>query len=102
MPTSSEASRIKAKLMTLLVINIMQPVLRSTLNIQLSKYANPIELLKIINELVNENKIVKEHYRYRTTASGWKSTIPGEGRVLRDIHRMEYLVESSKQRGGFK
>ena len=60
---------------------------------------NRPELEELLSELNREGKIAEENNHYRLTYNGTESIIPGKGRTIRDIHRMEYLVEYSKQRG---
>jgi hypothetical protein len=96
----SDWQKTKAKVLTLLAINIFQPVEFSVLKGYLSDHAKPVELRKILGDLVRERKVVREASHYRLTDTGLTSIIPGKGRFVRDIHRMEYLIHYTKQRGG--
>lgn len=100
MSSLSDWQKTKAKVLTLLAINIFQPVKCSVLTGYLSDHAKSAELHQILGELVRERKVVREASHYRLTAAGLKSIVPGKGRFVRDIHRMEYLVHYTKQRGG--
>lgn len=91
---------IRAKLLTLLAINIFQPVKISFLKQKLNNQIDTSKLRIILHELIKEKKVNRELRHYHLTYKGLKSVIPGKGRVLRDLHRMEYLVSLSKKGGG--
>lgn len=95
-----DLEKIRAKLLTLAVVNVLQPVEKSLLAEQLKSRINAEQLDDILSELIKEKRVAKEKRRYRLTSRGMWSTIPGEGRVLRDIYRMKYLARGSRQRGG--
>lgn len=100
MVLSPDLQRIRAKLLTLVAVNIFQPAESSLLVEQLKSHIDTEQIDSILDELVKEKRIIEEGSRYRLTYHGGKSIIPGKGRILRDIQRMEYLVQLSKQRGG--
>jgi len=81
-------------------INVFQPVERSFLVEQLEPEADTDQIDHILDELIKEKRVAVEKDHFRLTYRGIKSIIPGRGRILRDIQRMEYLVQLSKQRGG--
>ena len=95
----SEWLTIKKKAITLFVINVFQPVTVETIHRKLQDEVSLPELQDLLFELNHEGKITEENKHYRLTSIGTKSIIPGKGRTMRDIHRMEYLIEYSKQRG---
>ncbi len=88
-----------AKLVTLLAINIFQPVKLSLLKQKLNTQIDTSKLKIILDELIKEKKLNRELRHYRLTYKGLNSVVPGKGRVLRDLHRMEYLVNLSKGGG---
>ena len=91
--------KIKTKVTVLLVINIFQPVSFETIHKNIGDKISFSQLQELLTELTQECKITEENAHYRLTSIGLVSIIPGKGRTIRDIHRMEYLVEYSKQRG---
>lgn len=97
---SADLQMIRDKLLTLLTINVFQPVKKSSLVEQLDTVIDTNQIDHILSELVEEKRVVIEKDHFRLTYKGMKSLIPGKGRTLRDIQRMEYLVQLSKQRGG--
>ena len=90
---------ISDKLITLYAVNIFQPAEKDVLLKQLDNIRSQ-KLERILNELINEKKIVVEKNHFRLTLKGMDSIIPGEGRILRDLQRMEYLSQLSKKGGG--
>lgn len=97
---SRNLQSIRDKLITLVAVNIFQPVERSFLLDQLDTIIDTERLDNILDKLLEEKKIVNEENHFRVTYKGMKSMIPDKGRILRDIQRMQYLVQLSKQRGG--
>lgn len=97
---STDLQMIRAKLLTLLTVNVFQPVDRALLVEYLKSSIDTQQIDCILDELIKENRVTKESDRYRLTYHGGKTIIPGKGRILRDIQRMKYLVKISKQRGG--
>ena len=97
---SQNLQTLRSKILTLVAINVFQPVERSFLSEQLDIIIDTERLDNILNELLEENRVVIEGNHFRVTYKGMKSMIPDKGRILRDIQRMEYLVQLSKERGG--
>lgn len=95
----SEWLTTKTKVTVLFIINIFQPTTLETIHRNMRYEISLPDLQDLLNELHNEGKITEENKHYRLTFIGSKSIIPGKGRTMRDTHRMEYLVEYSKQRG---
>jgi hypothetical protein len=95
-----DLEKIRVKLLTLAVVNVLQPVEKSLLAEQLKSRIDAEQLDNILSELIKERRVAKEKKRYRLTSRGMRSTTPGKGRILRDIHRMKYLARSTRQRGG--
>lgn len=91
---------LRDKLITLVAVNIFQPAEKALLSRQLDSIIDTGRLDYILNELLNEKRVVIEQNNFRVTNRGMKSMIPDKGRILRDIQRMEYLVNLSKKRGG--
>lgn len=91
--------RIRAKWLSLAVVNIHQPVRKAYLVEKLKSSIDVADIDSILKELVKEKRLAKEQGRYRLTYHGTKSILPATGRVMRDIHRMKYLVNISKGRG---
>jgi hypothetical protein len=96
----SEWLKIKTKLNLLFIINIFQPVLLENIQKNVNDEIALPQLQDLLTELEQEGKIAIENQHFRLTLIGLQSIIPGKGRTMRDIHRMEHLVEFSKQRGG--
>lgn len=90
---------ISDKLITLYAVNIFQPVEKDFLLKQLNNIRSK-KLDRILDELINEKRIVIEKNHFRLTLKGMYSMIPGDGRILRDLQRMEYLSQLSKKGGG--
>ena len=91
---------LRAKLITLLAINILQPVQLKSLRRKLQPQIKPIKIKNILKELIAQNKVAVEKDYYRLTYSGIKSIVPNRGKFLRDNQRMEHLIQLTKQRGG--
>ena len=92
---------VRAKLFTLLAINILQPVELKSLEKRLKPYIKPRQIDNVLKELIAQNKVAVEKQHYRLTYSGFaKSIVPNRGKFLRDYQRMEHLIQLTKQRGG--
>lgn len=100
MVTDLGLQRINNKLLTLVTINIFQPVERDYLYDKLQSSIDSEQLNSILDELVLGNRVVLEQQHYRLTMPGYKSIIPNKGRVLRDVNRMHYLADTNFLRGG--
>ena len=97
---SHNLQTLRSKILTLVAINVFQPVEKAFLIEQLESIVDTNQIDYIIDELIKEKRVAFEKDHFRLTHKGIKSIIPGKGRILRDIQRMEYLVQISKQRGG--
>jgi len=97
---SQNLQTLRSKILTLVAINVFQPVEKSFLIEQLQPEVDTDQIDYILDELIKEKRVAFEKNHFRLTYKGIKSIIPGRGRILRDIQRMEYLVQLSKQRGG--
>jgi hypothetical protein len=91
---------LQSKMLTLVAINVFEPIKKSFLKKQLIGEVNAKQFDQILEELMKENRIVLEDDHYRVTYRGMESIIPRKGRILRDIQRMEYLSQLSKKGGG--
>jgi len=92
---------IRAKLVTLLAINIFQPIELKSLKRKLKPHIKPRQLDNVLEELIAQNKVALEKKHYRLTYNGFtKSIVPNRGKFLRDHQRMEHLSQLTKQRGG--
>ena len=92
---------LHAKLVTLLAINIFQPVELKSLKKRLKPHIKPGQMDNVLKELIAQNKVAVEQKHYRLTYSGFtKSIVPNRGKFLRDNQRMEHLIQLTKQRGG--
>lgn len=92
---------VRAKLVTLLAINIFQPIELESLKKRLKPHIEPRQIDNVLKELIAQNKVAVERKHYRLTYSGFtKSIVPNRGRFLRDSQRMEHLIQLTKQRGG--
>lgn len=98
--SSSRLQKLHAKMLTLLAVNVLQPVKKTVLAKQLKSTIEIAQINDVLDELIKENKITKEKRWYRLTSRGIRSIIPGKGRVLRDVQRMKYLAQVTRQRGG--
>jgi len=91
----------RSKLVTLLAINIFQPVELKSLKKRLKPHIRPRLMNNILKELIAQNKVTVEKQHYRLTYSGFiKSIVPNRGKFLRDNQRMEHLIQLTKKRGG--
>lgn len=97
---STDLQMVRDKLLTLLTINVFQPVERPLLVEHLKSSIDNQRMDCILDKLIKERRVTKEGDRYRLTYHGSKTIIPGKSRTLRDIQRMKYLVQISKERGG--
>ena len=88
------------KSLTLVAINIFQPCNKDILKENLKSEVNPDQLDNILTILVKEQRVALEKDHYRLTYKGIKSIVPGRGRILRDLQRMEYLTQLSSKGGG--
>ena len=92
---------VRAKLVTLLAINVLQPVELKFLKRKLKPHIARHQLDNILKELIAQNKVAVEKKHYRLKYSGLtKSIVPNRGKFLRDNQRMEHLIQLTKQRGG--
>jgi hypothetical protein len=92
---------VRAKLVTLLAINIFQPVELKSLKKRLKPHIKPRLMNNILKELIAQNKVAVEKNHYRLTYNGMnKFIVPNRGKFLRDNQRMEHLIQLTKQRGG--
>jgi len=92
---------IRAKLVTLLAINVLQPVELESLKRKLKPHIETRQMTKVLKELIAQNKVTLEKNHYRLTYNGMnKFIVPNRGKFLRDNQRMEYLIQLTKQRGG--
>ncbi len=97
---SQNLQTLRSKILTMVAINVFQPVEKSFLTEQLQPEVDTSHIDHILDELIKEERVAFENGHFRATYKGMKSIIPGRGRILRDIQRMEYLVQLNKQRGG--
>jgi len=88
------------KLKTIAAINVLQPVTKSNLSKLLAKNIDPASLPIIMQELQEEGLIKSDKKYYRLTRIGMSYIASRESKFLRDIYRMKYLLDTSKQRGG--
>jgi len=101
MAINEEWDVVRAKIVTLLAINIMQPVELESLKKRLKPHIKPRQINNVLKELIAQNKVTVEKKHYRLTYSGFtKSIVPNRGKFLRDNQRMEHLIQLTKQRGG--
>ena len=91
---------LRSKILTLVAINVFQPVEKSFLIEQLKCEVDTNHIDHILDELIKEKRVAFENRHFRTTYKGMKSIIPGRGRILRDLQRMEYLTQLSSKGGG--
>ena len=92
---------VRAKLVTLLAINVLQPVELESLKRKLKPHIETRQMTKVLKELIAQNKVTVEKQHYRLTYNGFtKSVVPNRGKFLRDNQRMEHLIQLTKQRGG--
>ena len=92
---------VRAKLVTLLAINVLQPVELKSLKRKLKPHVESRQMDNVLKELIAQNKVAVEKKHYRLTYSGFtKSIVPNRGKFLRDNQRMEHLIQLTKQRGG--
>ena len=89
-----------AKSLVLVVINIFQPCKKAILEENLKNEVDSKLLDDVITKLLEEKRVTFERDFFRITLKGMNSIIPGKGRMLRDLQRMEYLSQLSKKGGG--
>ncbi len=88
------------KSLTLVAINIFQPCNKDILKENLKSEVNPDQIDNILTILIKEQRVICENNHFRLTRKGIDSIIPGKGRILRDLQRMEYLTQLSSKGGG--
>jgi predicted transcriptional regulator len=66
---------IKAKLLLAAIINILESVDKSTLIENLKDKIEIKQIEAILDELINDNMLVKEKEKYRLTPNGYKATL---------------------------
>jgi len=88
------------KMKTLTAINVLEPTTESTLARALKNDIEPSSLSIILEELLIEGLISKEKRHFRITYRGISLNHSQNSKKLRDISRMKYLLNTSKQRGG--
>lgn len=99
MALNEDWDTLRAKLVTLLAINIFQPVELSLLRKKLKPHIKPRQMNNVLKELIAQNKVTVEKQHYRLTYSGFiKSIVPNRGKFLRDNQRMEHLIQFTKQK----
>ena len=91
---------LTAKSLVLVAINIFQPCKKAILEENLKNEVDSKLLDDVITKLLEEKRVTFERDFFRITLKGMNSIIPGKGRVLRDLQRMEYLSQLSKKGGG--
>ena len=91
---------ISDKMKILKLVNILQPVTKTTLLKHLPKTIRPESISSILTELLQDNLLSKERRYYRVTTSGLSFNLSKQSKKLRDITRMKYLLQTTKQRGG--
>ncbi len=91
---------ITAKYILLFAINIFQPCKKDMLEANLKKYLDSNSLNELLTQLLQEKRATREGDYFRLTLKGMNSIIPGKGRMLRDLQRMEYLSQFTIQGGG--
>lgn len=97
---SQNLQSLRSKILTTVAINVFQPVEKTFLIEQLQTEVDTNQIDHILDELTRERRITLEQGHYRLTYKGIKSIVPGRGRILRDLQRMEYLTQLSSKRGG--
>ncbi len=97
---SQNLQSLRSKILTMVAINVFQPVEKTFLIEQLQIEVNTDQIDHILDELIKEQRVALEKDHYRLTYKGIKSIVPGRGRILRDIQRMEYLTQLSSKGGG--
>lgn len=101
MTPQQEWNIVHAKLVTLLAINVLQPVELKYLRKKLKPHVRLRQLDIILKELIAQNKVAVEKQHYRLTYNAFtKSIVLNRGKFLRDNQRMEHLIQLTKQRGG--
>ncbi|GAH44116.1 unnamed protein product [marine sediment metagenome] len=98
-PSFSE-NDILNKVNTLVLINVLEPVTKTTIIKALGNNINGNQIGLILNELTNDGFIARDKGWYRTTYKGTSFSISRRANTLRDIQRMKHLLITSKRRGG--
>jgi predicted transcriptional regulator len=81
------------------VINILEPVSITDLVTALNNNVDPDLLTSIIEELHNSGFISIDKEYYRVTRRGLSFYLSRESKTLRDVYRMNYLVNTTKAKG---
>lgn len=95
---SPETIRVRAKYLTLLAVNILQPVSEEVLAESMNGQVSDVDLKEALGLLLTEERIAKDRDTYRTTAKGQRLTISKRGRILRDVQRMQFLIKLNRER----
>jgi hypothetical protein len=98
--TTDALEFLTAKSILTFTINILQPCNKNTLETNLKKDIDSNLLDTLLAQLLEEKRATREGDYFRLTVKGMNSIIPGKGRILRDLHRMQYLFELSAKGGG--
>jgi predicted transcriptional regulator len=88
------------KMKTLTAINVLEPITESTLARTLKKDIDPSLLSTILGDLLLEGLISKDKRYFRITYRGISLNHSQSSKKIRDISRMKFLLNISKQRGG--
>ena len=98
--TTNKLEFLTAKSILIFTINILQPCKKNTLEANLSEDIDSDLLDTLLAQLVEEKRVTREGDHFRLTIKGMNSIIPGKGRILRDLHRMQYLSQLTVKGGG--
>ena len=90
-------TKIFNKYRLLFAINVHQPITFDSLFQIFNERITTDETHEILYELITENRVAEDAESYRITRKGTESIIPGRGRALRDVQRMEFLVKSNRE-----
>ena len=85
---------------TLAAINVLEPITESKLTRTLKNDIDPSSLSTILADLLIDGLISKEQRYFRITYRGMSLNHSQNSKKLRDISRMKFLLNISKQRGG--
>ena len=91
---------LREKELVLVTVSILQPVEWQALIDHLHSRISTEQLSDLVDELLEEGRIVSEQNRYRTTMRGERSVVPRKGAALRDIQRLLHLVQSGTRGRG--
>ena len=100
MSSSFSANPTENRIMTLMAINILQPVIKNDLAKSLLDIIDQDSISLILTELNDDGLISNENGYYRSTRLGMALNVSNQSKKLRDILRMKHLLSTSKQRGG--